>query len=131
MVVRTWRKLSAPGRLGHTSKHSPSNVLQQSPTDKDKATHILPLSEGIAKGELARRKTCNRKLFHSQGVQQKDRTFGESRESSPGELAINCLLLEFSTYAHWKIEQALRTVKVTSCYYLLFFSSSFSPLHVW
>ena len=107
MVVRTWRKISAPGRLGQSSKHSPSNVLQQA----DKGNQGSSGSESTIESHSSRRRTAARQLFHSQSFQQNNGAFGERQESTPGELAINCLLLEFSTYARSKIEKALTTVK--------------------
>ena len=114
MVVRTWRKISAPGRLGQQSKYSPSNVLQ--PTSPDKSKQSRPGDSEVASPT----RRVSRQLFQSQTIYGKSKSFDwEPRECTPGEVAINCLLQEFSSYAHKKIEKALRTVKWINlpCFY--------------
>lgn len=106
MVVRTWRKISAPGRLGHNSKHSPSNIVQQA----DKGSPVAPGYGNVNKSQLPRRAAA-RKLFDSHSFQQRNETLNSTDNRTTGELAINYLLLEFSSYACFKIEKALKTVK--------------------
>ena len=106
MVVRTWRKISAPGRLGHNSKHSPSNVVQQ----VDKSNPVSAGYGNVNKSQLPRRAVA-RQLFDSHGFQQRNETSNSTDNRTTGELAINYLLLEFSSYARYKIEKALKTVK--------------------
>lgn len=105
MVVRTWRKISAPGRLGQSNKNSPSNV-----PPAVKINETSPESRHFKGSQYSRRRTVSRQLFYSPTLPQRSIAIDEGQESTPGELAINYLLLEFSTYAHWKIEKALKTV---------------------
>ena len=116
MVVRTWRKISAPGRLGHNSKHSPSNAGQLA----DKGSSVSPSYDNGGRSQASRRAVA-RKLFDSQTSHQRNVSFDNTQDKTTGELAIKCLLLEFSSYAHCKIEKALKTVK--SVDFLLFGSS--------
>ena len=106
MVVRTWRKISAPGRLGQNTKHSPTSGVHHG----DRATSVSPSYENASRIQASRR-TVARELFYTQGCHQKNKDGDDGHDSTTGELAINCLLLEFSSYARCKIEKALKTVK--------------------
>ena len=113
MVVRTWRKISAPGRLGHQGKHSPNNVLLPPSPSKTKACSNpnSPEKSGLNKGTAPpSRKPVTREFFKSKQDEERRQSCSVSRDCTPGEIAINCLLIEFSYCAHRKIERALRTV---------------------
>lgn len=113
MVARTWRKISAPGRLGHQGKHSPSNVLLPPSPSKRKASSNAnsPEKNGLNKGIVPpSRKPVTREFFKSMQDEERRQSSSVSGECTPGEIAINCLLIEFSYCAHRKIERALRTV---------------------
>ena len=108
-MVRTWRKISAPGRLCHQGKYSPSNVLPESSGKPQMSSSTSSSPNDVAKSRKLSvpKRPFARKLFNHDIP--KRRSYIE-RECTPGEVAVIYLLSEFSCYAHRKIEKALDTV---------------------
>ncbi len=115
MCVRTWRKISAPGRLGQQGKHSPSNVLNQSVKRKTSVSGPnSPNDVVIQSGKPPPKRQTARQLFKDE-MALKGRS--HEKETTPGEVAISYLLSEFSFYAHRKIEKVLLTVNHSVAYF--------------
>ncbi len=107
MVVRTWRKISAPGRLCQ-GKPITSNVIMGNKSQSSSSTPDSPetyVSTAITR--LPKRSSARKILKESTNSLQMS---CPERETSPGKIAIKFLLAEFSSYAHGKIQQALDSV---------------------